>query len=83
MLVQIFKIRRDTLLNNTIFITGLVTQTGFVEYLSEEHALILEKMNITVGEMNLPETVHTVQLEGTSALDALKKMRDMVIQIFI
>jgi predicted transcriptional regulator len=55
----------------------LVTQTGFVEYLSEEHALTLDKTGLTVGDLGLARHhVHTVPVEGTTALDALKEMRD-------
>ncbi|ELR10921.1 CBS domain containing protein [Acanthamoeba castellanii str. Neff] len=53
------------------------TFIGFVEYLSEEHALTLDKTGLTVGDLGLARHhVHTVPVEGTTALDALKEMRD-------
>jgi len=55
---------------------GLITQTGFVEYLSEEHALTIDKLTDTIGNLHLPDQVYTVPITDTSALDALKLMRD-------
>lgn len=59
-------------------IAGLVTQTGFVEYISEEHALVLDKLPTKVADLHLPNQVYTVSVDETTALDALKVMREKV-----
>lgn len=48
--------------------------------MSEEHALTLDKMEVKVGDMNLRKEIYTVPVDDTTALDALKMMRDKVLR---
>jgi len=56
---------------------GLITQTGLLEYLTEEHAEIFNKLSSksTIKELDLIREVETIERTET-ALKAFQKMRD-------
>ncbi len=61
-----------------VFVAGVITQTGLIEYITVEHGLIYDNVKRKVKDMNLPKQVYSVELESTTGLEALKKMQDKV-----
>jgi len=56
---------------------GLVTQSGLLEYITEEHADIFQKIGgkTTLRELSLPESVISIR-EESRAIEGFKLMRD-------
>jgi CBS domain-containing protein len=54
---------------------GVITQSGFMEYLNEEHGLWLDKISKRVKDLHLPSIVHSVHVR-CRAIDALKMMKE-------
>lgn len=63
-------------------LTGVATQSGMMEHISEEYFELLENSGKKVKQLHLPHQVHSVSADST-ALQALEIMKDRVSSLLV